>query len=196
MNPEVCLGGLWIAWLLVWLVAAAFTARTIAHQSGLSRLAHSLPVWAGAVLLLSHDRSSGSLFRALLPPRAWIAWLGVVVTALGLGFAGWARAHLGRFWSGTVTLKAEHAIVRTGPYALTRHPIYTGLFVALAGTALTRDTIAGALGAALILLGFLFKIGQEERLLIGHFGAAYRTYQEEVPRLIPRLPLPGRAPRE
>src|SRR5262249_17077424 len=104
----------------------------------------------------------------------------------GLGFAVWARVHLGRFWSGTVTLKADHALIRTGPYALTRHPIYTGLLSAFTGTALGRDSVAGLLGLGLRVAALVVKLHQEERPLRGHCGPAYQQYQAEVPALLPR----------
>lgn len=78
-------------------------------------------------------------------------------------------------------------MIRGGPYALTRHPIYTGLLLALAGTALARDSLAAVLGLALLVAGFVVKLRQEERLLLERFGRAYQTYRAEVPALIPRI---------
>ncbi|HEV8454217.1 MAG TPA: isoprenylcysteine carboxylmethyltransferase family protein [Gemmatimonadales bacterium] len=152
-----------------------------------SRLAHSVFIWGGAALLFLHPRRSRLLLYPLLPRSVWIVWGGVVLVALGLGFSAWARAHLGRFWSGTVTLKAEHVLIRTGPYAWTRHPIYTGLLLALIGTALVRGTLAAFAGLVLLVAGVMLKIRQEERLLSEHFGASYRAYQAEVPAVVPRL---------
>jgi protein-S-isoprenylcysteine O-methyltransferase Ste14 len=94
--------------------------------------------------------------------------------------------HLGRLWSGSVTLKEEHVIVRTGPYGLTRHPIYTGLLLALIGTVLVRGTLGAVLGFFLIAIGIWVKVRQEEQLLISHFGDAYRAYRTAVPALVPR----------
>jgi len=105
--------------------------------------------------------------------------------ALGIGFAGWARRHLGRFWSSTIAIKAEHALIRTGPYALSRHPIYTGLLLAVIGIALVRGTLGGFAGLALVVLGGLLRMRQEEQLLLKHFGDAYRAYQVEVPAVFP-----------
>ena len=110
-----------------------------------------------------------------------------MLTVFGLSWSVWARAQLGRLWSGTVTLKANHAIVRSGPYAVTRHPIYTGLLIALIGATIVNGTPLAAIGLGLLVLGLLIKIRQEEHLLIGHFGEAYREYQRDVPALIPGL---------
>ncbi len=187
ISPTTGVLSLWAVWLLGWLLAARTTAKTVARQSGTSRLAHSVFIWAGAGLVFGHPRRIEVLFRPLIPSNAWIAWGGVVVVALGLGFTVWARVHLGRFWSAMVTLKAEHALIRSGPYALSRHPIYTGLLLALMGTAVTRGSLGDVAGLVLFVVGFTIKIRQEERLLLEHFGAAYRAYQTEVPMLVPRF---------
>lgn len=92
----------------------------------------------------------------------------------------------GKMWSAVVTVKAEHRIIKTGPYTLTRHPIYTGMLLAVVGTVLVRDTVASLIGCALITTGFVLKLRQEERMLTGHFGDDYRVYREQVPALIPR----------
>ena len=186
MTPTAFVSALWLVWLVGWLLAAGWTSKTVAQQSPASRLAHSVFIWMGAAVLFFHAPLGEIFQRPVLPNSAWILWAGVVLVAAGLAFAGWARFFLGRFWSGSVTLKAEHAIIQTGPYAITRHPIYSGLLLALIGTVLVRGTLASLLGLFLLALGVMLKIRQEERLLIGHFGDAYRAYQSEVPAVIPR----------
>jgi protein-S-isoprenylcysteine O-methyltransferase Ste14 len=183
--PWVLILALWVVWVLGWMAAALATAPTLVRQSPLSLLAHRLPMWVGGVLMFVHVGGDGGLFRPLVP-YAWLAWAGVALVALGLGFSAWARVHLGRLWSGNVTLKTGHRIVRSGPYSLARHPIYTGLLLALLGTALARGTVAALLGLAFMWLGGLIKIRQEERLLLEYFGDDYRAYQREVPALVPR----------
>jgi len=179
---------LWGVWFAAWLLASRATAKTVARQPLASRVFHSAPIAVGAALLFFGWGRFGILERTLFRPSSWIGWLGVAVIALGLAWAGWARIHLGRMWSASVTLKADHTIIRSGPYALTRHPIYTGLLCALLGTLVVRDSFGALLGLALCTVGFLLKIRQEEQLLTSHFGDAYRTYRAEVPSLIPFLP--------
>ncbi len=176
---------LWAVWALGWTVSALATARAVVRQSPLELLAHKLPTWAGGVLLFVQVRGYGPLLRPLIP-HGWLAWPGAILVAPGLGFSVWARVHLGRLWSGDVTLKTGHRIVRSGPYSLARHPIYTGMLLALLGTALARGTVAALLGLLLLWLGGRVKIGQEERLMIEHFGDEYRAYQRDVPALVPR----------
>ena len=107
--------------------------------------------------------------------------------AIGLAFAIWARVEIGRLWSSAVALKAEHTLVRGGPYAITRHPIYSGLLLALLGTAIARDTEAALLGFPLLCAGLFVKSKQEERLLLERFGPEYEKYRAEVPALIPHI---------
>ena len=86
-----------------------------------------------------------------------------------------------------MTLKAGHSIVRSGPYAITRHPIYTGMLGAILTTALARNSIAALIGFVLILAGLYLKLQHEEQFLRARFGSAYDEYTREVPSLVPRL---------
>ena len=127
-------------------------------------------------------------------PRLWhVGFAGAYVlmglTLAGLAFTWWARIHLGRLWSGSITRKEDHRVIDTGPYALVRHPIYTGLIFAIWTTAAAQATAAGLLGAALITFGLWLKARAEERFLTAELGAdAYGTYRRRVPMLIPFLP--------
>jgi protein-S-isoprenylcysteine O-methyltransferase Ste14 len=114
----------------------------------------------------------------------WLA-AGIALVALGLGFSLLARVWLGRNWSGTVTVKREHELIRSGPYALVRHPIYTGMITALVGTSLAIGNGRAALGVAVLLCGLLYKMRIEERFMAETFGEAYARYRREVPALIP-----------
>jgi protein-S-isoprenylcysteine O-methyltransferase Ste14 len=186
-SPFRVAATLWTVWLATWLAAAAWSARTVARQSPAERLRHGVPLSLGAILLFWRPGILAPLERPLLPPVPWVAWGAVGLVLLGLAHTWWARLHLGRMWSGNVTLKADHAIVRTGPYRITRHPIYTGLLLAALATGVIRDEVAAWLGVLLMLAGLVVKIRQEERLLEGHFGPAYAGYRSEVPALVPRL---------
>jgi len=189
ITPADAVGILWLAWLAGWGLASWWTARTVVRQSAASRLAHGALLWIGGMLLFMRPRP-GLLWLPLFPVSVWTMWAGVVVCAAGLAYTWWARVHLGRNWSGTVTLKQDHALIRTGPYALTRHPIYTGLLLAVIGSALTRDSLAGLIGLGFLFAGLLVKIRQEERLLASHFGSVYEAYRAEVPALVPRFRRP------
>nr|WP_280178209.1 MULTISPECIES: isoprenylcysteine carboxylmethyltransferase family protein [Mesorhizobium] len=107
---------------------------------------------------------------------------------MGLIFSWWARIHLGRLWSASVTAKADHRIVDTGPYGLVRHPIYTGLLLALLATMAAKGTVWGIAGVALLTIGIVMKAKLEERFLRGELGPAYDDYARRVPMLVPFTP--------
>src|SRR5262245_5554122 len=130
IDPRTFLRFLWSGWALLWLLGAVWSARTVARESAASRVAYSALMAIGS-LLVFFGWDWGVLAGQLFPTAPWIAWLGVALTVIGLGFTVWARVQLGRFWSGSVTLKEGHRLVRSGPYAVTRHPIYTGLLCAV-----------------------------------------------------------------
>jgi protein-S-isoprenylcysteine O-methyltransferase Ste14 len=108
------------------------------------------------------------------------------MVAVGLGFAAWARAHLGQNWSGIVTVKEDHALVRTGPYRAVRHPIYTGLLLALTGTAMAIGEWRGVLAVICALIGLLRKIQVEEKRMSENFPE-YSRYRQQTAALIPLL---------
>jgi protein-S-isoprenylcysteine O-methyltransferase Ste14 len=143
---------------------------------------------AGFVLM------AASAFRAL-GPRLWrlptsAAWAlaGLAIAAFGLCW--WARLHLGRTWSWGVTLKQSHPIVETGPYGVVRHPIYTGVIVAAAATALIEAKAAALAGLALMVARLSIKARLEERFLTAELGAAaYGAYAARTGMLLPKLRL-------
>ncbi|MGH9139854.1 MAG: methyltransferase family protein [Vicinamibacterales bacterium] len=185
--PHNILAALWLIWLLSWVAAAGWSARTQTRQPGADQLQHSVFIWAGAIMLFAHPTLLGPLLQPVYPYRSAIGWSAVALALLGLGWTWWARLRLGALWSAAVTLKQGHTLVRTGPYAITRHPIYTGLFLALVATAAMQDSGAAVLGLLLFLVGLVVKIRQEEQLLTRAFGTRYRDYQARVPALIPGL---------
>jgi protein-S-isoprenylcysteine O-methyltransferase Ste14 len=184
--PDNAIAAIWLVWLAGWWLGALKTAKTVSRESPASQLRYTVFTWAGAALLFFNAVRGGIFATRWYPPATAVAWIGVALVALGLAYAVWARMHLGRMWSAVVTLKAEHRIIKTGPYTITRHPIYTGLLLAVAGTVIERDSVAALIGGALIATGLMLKVRNEERLLIDHFGNDYLVYQEQVPALMPR----------
>ena len=176
---------LWLLWLAYWFIAGRDVKVTQRHESPASRAAHIVPLIIGTMLLWLRRLPGDFLGYAILPPSATLYFAGVALVAAGLAFTVWARVHLGRNWSGTVTVKQDHELVRDGPYRYVRHPIYTGLLLAFIGCALARDEWRGVLGVAIIYAGFWRKLKLEERWMTEQFGDAYRRYIAEVPALIP-----------
>jgi protein-S-isoprenylcysteine O-methyltransferase Ste14 len=185
IRPSTLFAIIWIGWLLSWIVAAFWTSRT-------QKRVATWDVWLSRVLLLV---GAGLLLhttrRLLREPVLWhvgyatgYALAGVAL--IGILFAWWGRIHLGRLWSGTITLKQDHHVVDTGPYALVRHPIYTGLILSILATAAAQATVTGLLGAGAIAIGLWIKARAEERLLATELGAdAYSDYRRRVPMLVP-----------
>jgi protein-S-isoprenylcysteine O-methyltransferase Ste14 len=181
------ISGLWLAWAAYWIVAWGGVKPVRRGESMLSRLSHGAPLLAGFALL-TWGQLAGPLLRArFLPPGEAGFWIGVLLVVAGLGFAVAARIQLAGNWSATVTLKQDHELVRHGPYRWVRHPIYTGLLIAILGSAVAEGEWRGPVALALFTVAFLIKSGIEERYLIDQFGDAYAHYRREVPALLPRL---------
>lgn len=161
---------LWLAFVLYMLVAAFNTKRTEAKESNLSRTTHNVLIVMGALFMFTPYLGIGPLGARFVPRSSEVILAGTALTLLGLCFATWARIHLGRNWSGTVTIKVDHKLVRTGPYAYFRHPLYVGLAVALAGTGLVQGKWRSVAGILLISAAFWKKARTENALLAQRFG--------------------------
>jgi protein-S-isoprenylcysteine O-methyltransferase Ste14 len=186
---------LWSAWALFWVLSAAGSKTTKRRESLGSRLAHVVPLTVGFVLIVWHDVPWAWLGERLWPRSFTAYWLGVALLAAGLGFTVWARVHLGRNWSGSVTVKEDHELIRSGPYAYVRHPIYTGLLAAALGTVIASGTVHAALGLLIVAAALLRKLRIEEGFMRETFPGAYERYAAQVPALIPFTRLPRSAPR-
>ena len=182
------LAGPWIAWLIYWGIRALGNKTVARRESWGSMLAHIVPAVIGGALIVR--RPGGPGLAGYYLPREFLLdayWAGVLLIVAGLGFSVWAREYLGRNWSGTVTLKEDHELVRRGPYAWVRHPIYTGILLAVIGCAVAQGQWRGLIGVALVVLALTLKIRTEERFMGEFFGDAYQVYKKEVPALVPGL---------
>ena len=175
---------LWIVWLSYWAVAGRRVKQAQWREPLQLQLLHQGPlVVAGALLATSHLWPPS--FNARFLPAGQIEGaVGVVLVVLGLGFAVWARRHLGTNWSSAVELKDRHMLIRSGPYAWVRHPIYTGLLVAAVGTAVVVGERRGVLAVALAFVALVYKSRHEERRMQESFPE-YADYQRTTPALIP-----------
>jgi protein-S-isoprenylcysteine O-methyltransferase Ste14 len=141
----------------------------------------------GILILILSASAPGFLVRRAIPDGLVIGLIGTIITLLGLGFAVWARVHLGKNWSSLPAIRMDHTLIRTGPYSRVRHPIYTGLLFGVAGTAFIMGEPLGLIALILILVVSLGKIRLEEKYLEEEFGEDYARYKKEVPALIPFL---------
>jgi protein-S-isoprenylcysteine O-methyltransferase Ste14 len=177
----------WGAWCLYWTAASLTVKRTHRSEGIASRLSHTIPLVLAIVLMVSPRLAGGALRHPILPWSPPLFWLGAAMLVVGLLFAAVARWHLGGNWSGTITVKQDHTLTRSGPYRLVRHPIYTGILLGMAGSAVAIDQWRGLVAVLLVIAAFLRKIQIEERFMLGQFGDAYRQYRQEVAALIPGL---------
>jgi protein-S-isoprenylcysteine O-methyltransferase Ste14 len=179
--------GLWGVFVVYWTISALRVKRTAHTEASGARLAMVAGLVAGAALIFQQSGPFGRLNTRFVPERAWIKGCGELLVAAGVGIAIWARRHIGEFWSARVTLKEDHRLIQSGPYARVRHPIYTGVLVAMMGTALFVGEWRALLGVLLVFVTHWLKARREEALLTEQFGAEYREYRERTGSLVPRV---------
>ena len=192
MTPELdallhrCLfPALWIGWAIYWSLASRDVKETTRREPVMSRMLHLGPMMLAAAMLASPGLGVPGLSARVVPWAPWLFWLGAAITCGGIAFAIQARRTIGRNWSAIVTLKKDHELVTTGPYALVRHPIYTGLLLGFLGWAVAVDRWRGPLAVAIVFLAVLRKYRLEERWMRERFGVAYDAYRARVKALVP-----------
>jgi protein-S-isoprenylcysteine O-methyltransferase Ste14 len=174
---------LWVVWLIAWLR----TKPTQERASFGSRLGYGIPVLAAFYLLFGDQIPVAWLHLRIIPHNLYIGGLGVAITGLGIALAIWARFYLGENWSSAVSIKVGHQLIRSGPYAWVRHPIYSGLILAAIGTALVRGEIRAALAIVLLWYAFSVKSRMEEVFMRKTFGPDYEAYSASTGALVPRI---------
>lgn len=170
----------WLAVGAVWLLTGFRLKPVAAVSTSGNRIWEILALVCAAQLLFSERPQWALLNARYLPVLAATVGAGIALTVAGAAWAVTARLYLGRNWSATATFKEEHELVRSGPYRLVRHPIYTGGLVGAVGTALAFGEVRDLLALPLILLGFWLKARSEELLLMSNFGERYDAYRREV----------------
>ena len=179
---------LWIVFCVYWGVSALSVKRTQQMEAAAWRFATAAMLVVAAFLIFSRRASSlGILGRRYVPESDWIRAAAIVLVAAGIALAIWARRHIGEFWSARVTLKVDHQLIQSGPYARVRHPIYSGILLAMIGTALFVGEWRAVIGGVLIFLAHWTKARREEELLASQFGQPYAEYRKRTGSLIPRL---------
>ena len=175
-----------ICWLLLglaWIVSGFFTKRTVkrAPRARLSSTLNRVLLAAVVAVALIGTKYGGNLWT----PSPLVGGLLAGIVAIGLIFTLWARAKLGRNWSAVVVLKEDHELIRTGPYAIVRHPIYTGFITMALGTALDAGTAVGLAFVGALSVGLWIKSRREDELMAASFPVEYPDYQRHVRAFIP-----------
>jgi protein-S-isoprenylcysteine O-methyltransferase Ste14 len=183
---QLC-GYFWTAFCLVWLLAAIRTKRAQTRAGVGFQLLYGIPVFIAFYLMFGRAGRVPWLEARLYSRTPPLDILGVALTALGVALAIWARFYLGQNWSSTVAVKVDHQLIRTGPYAWVRHPIYSGILLAMLGTAIVRREPRGFLSVAILWLAFRIKSRMEERFMLTTFGSEYENYCQSTGALIPRM---------
>ena len=185
---------LWQVALIPWYLFAGFWAITAlrvkptkAREKSLDRLITLVVVVVAYELLFARALRIGPLGLRFVPQKDWIAYVGIALSWFGTIISIWARYCLGEYWSARVTLKEGHQLIRNGPYAFVRHPIYTGMLIACVGTALVVGEWRGLLAVVLLVSAHSRKAVREERMLTREFGEEYTVYRQSTGFLLPRL---------
>ncbi len=182
---------LWLGFLILWWIWALFNKKASRGGSWRARAwAMRLGLIAAIIVVLQLTRLSGLgawLARPgdfLLQPARFWQWTGLVLCLAGFLFAIWARLYLGGNWGVPMSLREQHELVTTGPYARVRHPIYSGLLLAGLGTVLT---LGMQWLPAMVLVGVFFVLSArtEEKMLSEQFPDAYPSYRRRTKMLIP-----------
>jgi protein-S-isoprenylcysteine O-methyltransferase Ste14 len=175
----------WIAFLVYWQIRAFGTKTTQRIEPMASRVARTVLFLIAIALLTFWHIPIRWLYAQLLPQGVWGFWIGAAILCAGLLFAVWARQHLGANWSRSVTIKEDHQLIVSGPYALVRHPIYTGILTGFLGTAIALGQTRGFIALGLIFLALGYKLRMEEQWMRSQFGPPYEAYSRRVAALVP-----------
>jgi protein-S-isoprenylcysteine O-methyltransferase Ste14 len=178
---------IWFAWCILWLLMAAWSKPSKRTEFPWQRLEHVIPMVFGFLLIYDRRFAWSWLGPRIVADNSVIAAIGLLLTAGGLIFAVWARIALGANWSGTVTIKSGHNLIRRGPYRWIRHPIYTGLLVSVVGTVLLQGEVRSLVGFGVILFALYRKAKREERFLSEEFGNGFAEHAKHTGMFLPRL---------
>ena len=177
---------MWLAFLVYWAIAARHAKPMRWREGGMVRILDTALFFAAAILFAADHRLPAVFTVRFMAPSLVLEAAFAVATATGLGFAVWARRHLGQEWSPVVALKEEQTLIRGGPYRFVRHPIYSGMLLALLATGLAIGEWRAVLGFLAALIGILRRVKAEEAQLRAAFPD-YDRYCAETAALIPRL---------
>jgi protein-S-isoprenylcysteine O-methyltransferase Ste14 len=174
----IVIGAGWAVFWLYWLAAS------VGIKAGRTRWTRFAGVRVAIVLVALLLLRLRVFSRHALTHDTWLQAAGLVIFLLGLALAVWARIYLGRNWGMPMSEKADPELVTTGPYSTVRHPIYSGIILAMIGTAIA---VSWYWLVAVALLGayFIYSAAMEERYMAGRFPDTYPRYKQSTKMLIP-----------
>ena len=178
----------WVVLIVIWIAQSFGNKKTaiVTHKG--EQVVVFILMSIGFGLMFNQRVLPWGLSTSLFYPEAQSALLGDVFALAGVAFAIWARITLGKNWSGAaVTIKKDHQLIESGPYAYVRHPIYGGFLTAVIGTAFTIGTVASFLSPIFLLAVFTLRMRREEEMLTLQFPNEYPSYITRTKALIPYL---------
>jgi protein-S-isoprenylcysteine O-methyltransferase Ste14 len=179
--------GCWMVFFLYWAISALSSKVAKKSESVLARFQRMVPLVVAYSLLFYQVTRVGWLGKRFVADTSAAAVIGVTLTTAGVAFAIWARWHLGANWSAIVSIREQHELIRTGPYRRVRHPIYTGMLLAMAGTALVLGELRGLLAFAITLFAFYWKARKEEAWLTREFGESFEAHAKQTGMFLPKI---------
>jgi protein-S-isoprenylcysteine O-methyltransferase Ste14 len=179
--------GCWMVFFLYWAISALSSKVAKKSESVLARFQRMVPLVVAYSLLFYQVTRVGWLGKRFVADTSAAAVIGVTLTTAGVAFAIWARWHLGANWSAIVSIREQHELIRTGPYRHVRHPIYTGMLLAMAGTALVLGELRGLLAFAITLFAFYWKARKEEAWLTREFGESFEAHTKQTGMFLPKI---------
>ena len=186
-TAQQALRWIWLAWILYWFGCALFVPRTVRREPIWQRMSTIIIMILAVGLLGFLDNQIHILGQRFVPDTDAVHWTGVAITVAGLAFTVWARIHLGKFWSARVGLKENHELIQSGPYIWVRHPIYSGILLAVMGSVVVAGDYRALLALVLVWVALMMKANREEKLLSEQFGDAFVAYRQRTGALVPKL---------
>jgi protein-S-isoprenylcysteine O-methyltransferase Ste14 len=177
----------WFIFAAYWLISARNLKPVKKREPLASRALYIVLVAMAALFFLKLLPDTSALRHRFIANITALYYLGFAISCAGVAIAIWARYHIGANWSGRVTVKQDHELIQTGPYARLRHPIYSGVQLGLLGTALAIGRWSALLLAMAVMFVHWPKAIREQRLMEQEFGEQYRDYMSRAGFLFPRL---------
>ena len=195
MDEELLFKLLFVAIYIVFLIVRLPNRVKSARAEPERR--QELDSWASRMLIVAILGYFGAIALYMLYPQsiswafiampAWLRWLGAIVACLSVALVGWTHRELGRQYAAELAIQKEHTLVTTGPYARTRHPMYTALNAFSFSMALITSNLLVIIFAVLVVLPFPWIVGAEEQMLLETFGDESQEYMERTGRFFPRF---------